>query len=147
MTHSDGSLGRNDGVVYARTRDGVELPVIDVTNPRFTVPDDPAAAQRASEALAAEERRRRRIPKFIIRLMLRAAARKSRLVRALFASDSGYLDSLSTYVMKLGADNLVLADTNEEGANMLALQTRQQLSIQALSLASQANQAVLRLFG
>jgi flagellin len=29
---------------------------------------------------------------------------------------------------------------------MLALQTRQQLSIQALSLASQANQAVLRLF-
>jgi flagellin-like hook-associated protein FlgL len=45
-----------------------------------------------------------------------------------------------------GADNLTLADANEEGANMLALQTRQQLSTTALSLASQASQAVLRLF-
>jgi hypothetical protein len=49
--------------------------------------------------------------------------------------------------LEIGADNLVLADTNEEGANMLALQTRQQLSTTALSLASQADQAVLRLFG
>ena len=46
-----------------------------------------------------------------------------------------------------GSDGLTLADGNLEGANMLALQTRQQLSITALSLASQANQAVLRLFG
>jgi len=48
--------------------------------------------------------------------------------------------------LKTGADNLVLADTNEEGANLLALQTRSQLSQTALSLASQADQAVLRLF-
>ncbi|SNY94279.1 Flagellin FlgL [Cohaesibacter sp. ES.047] len=44
--------------------------------------------------------------------------------------------------LQTGADNLVLADSNEEGANMLALQTRQQLSTTALSLASQADQAV-----
>jgi flagellin-like hook-associated protein FlgL len=49
--------------------------------------------------------------------------------------------------LKTGADGLTLADTNLEGANMLALQTRQQLSITALSLASQANQSVLKLFG
>jgi flagellin-like hook-associated protein FlgL len=49
--------------------------------------------------------------------------------------------------LQTGADNLVLADSNEEAANMLALQTRQQLSQTALSLASQADQAVLRLFG
>ena len=48
--------------------------------------------------------------------------------------------------LRTGANNLVLADTNEEGANMLALQTRQQLSTTALSLASQASQNVLRLF-
>lgn len=48
--------------------------------------------------------------------------------------------------LQTGADSLVLADTNEEGANLLALQTRQQLSITALSLANQANQAVLKLF-
>ena len=49
--------------------------------------------------------------------------------------------------LQTGADGLTLADTNLEGANMLALQTRQQLSITALSLASQANQSVLKLFG
>jgi len=48
--------------------------------------------------------------------------------------------------LQVGADNLVLADTNEEGANLLALQTRQQLSTTALSLSAQADQAVLRLF-
>jgi flagellin-like hook-associated protein FlgL len=50
-------------------------------------------------------------------------------------------------VLQTGSDNLVLADTNEEGANLLALQTRQSLSTTALSLANQANQAVLKLFG
>jgi flagellin-like hook-associated protein FlgL len=49
--------------------------------------------------------------------------------------------------LKTGADNLVLADQNEEGANLLALQTRQQLSQTALSLANQSDQGVLRLFG
>ena len=48
--------------------------------------------------------------------------------------------------LQTGADNLVLADTNQEGANLLALQTRQQLSSTALSLSAQADQAVLRLF-
>lgn len=45
-----------------------------------------------------------------------------------------------------GSDALTLADSNEEGANLLALQTRQQLSTTALSLASQADQNVLKLF-
>ncbi|SON56228.1 flagellin [Hartmannibacter diazotrophicus] len=45
-----------------------------------------------------------------------------------------------------GAGLLTLADTNEEGANILALQTRQQLGTTSLSFASQADQAVLRLF-
>ena len=46
-------------------------------------------------------------------------------------------------VLQTGADGLTLADTNEEGANMLALQTRQSLSTTALSMASRADQAVL----
>jgi len=45
-----------------------------------------------------------------------------------------------------GADQLTVADPNEEGANMLALQTRQQLGIVALSLTSQSQQSILRLF-
>jgi flagellin len=50
-------------------------------------------------------------------------------------------------VLTQGSDNLTLADTNEEGANMLMLQTRQSLSSTALSLSAQAAQSVLRLFG
>ena len=49
-------------------------------------------------------------------------------------------------VLEEGSDKLTLADMNEESANMLALQTRQQLAINSLSLASQAAQSVLRLF-
>jgi flagellin len=45
-----------------------------------------------------------------------------------------------------GADNLTLADMNEEGANMLMLQTRQSLGTTALSLSAQAAQSVLKLF-
>ena len=48
--------------------------------------------------------------------------------------------------LQTGSADLTLANSNEEGANLLALQTRQQLSTTALSLASQADQNVLRLF-
>ncbi len=52
------------------------------------------------------------------------------------------INTLST-----GADKLTLADTNEEGANLLALQTQQALSSKALSLSAQAGQQVLQLLG
>ena len=50
-------------------------------------------------------------------------------------------------VLTTGANNLTAADANEEGANMLMLQTRQSLSTTALSLSAQAAQSVLKLFG
>jgi flagellin-like hook-associated protein FlgL len=58
------------------------------------------------------------------------------------------LDFTKDYVntLKEGSDKLTLADLNEEGANLLALQTRQQIGIQALSFAGQSEQAVLSLF-
>jgi flagellin len=48
--------------------------------------------------------------------------------------------------LQTGSDNLTLADMNEEGANMLMLQTRQSLGTTSLSLAAQAAQSILRLF-
>ena len=53
--------------------------------------------------------------------------------------------TMSDIVLTAGV-RATLADSNEEGANLLALQTRQQLSSTALSLAAQADQNVLRLF-
>jgi flagellin-like hook-associated protein FlgL len=50
-------------------------------------------------------------------------------------------------VLTTGAADLTNADLNEEAANLLALNTQQQLGVNALSLASQASQSVLRLLG
>ena len=69
-----------------------------------------------------------------------------------FGNNYSILQSREDFTEKLvnvlteGADKLTLADMNEESANMLALQTRQQLAINSLSLASQAAQSVLKLF-
>lgn len=58
------------------------------------------------------------------------------------------LEFTASYVNTLtgGSDKLTLADLNEEGANLVALQTRQQLATQALAFAGQSEQAVLQLF-
>lgn len=48
--------------------------------------------------------------------------------------------------LQTASDNLVLADTNEEGANLQALQARQQLGVVSLGISGQQAQAILRLF-
>lgn len=68
------------------------------------------------------------------------------------ASNLSVLSMRQTFITDMvntlrdGATNLTVADTNAEGANMLMLQTRNQLGTTALSLSSQAAQSVLRLF-
>jgi flagellin-like hook-associated protein FlgL len=49
--------------------------------------------------------------------------------------------------LKDGSGKLTLADLNEESANLLALQTRQQLGLNSLALAAQSERAILSLFG
>jgi flagellin len=58
------------------------------------------------------------------------------------------LSFTSQYIATLqgGSDKLVVADVNEESTNLVTLQTRQNLAIQSLSIATQSEQAVLRLF-
>ena len=65
---------------------------------------------------------------------------------SIIQTQQSFTESL-TDVLETGADNLVLADMNEESANYLALQTRQQLATNALSLAANSAQSVLALFG
>lgn len=83
---------------------------------------------------------------------LDAAISQLRRQAATFGSNLSVVEVREDFItrtintLQVGADNLVLADINQEGANLLALQTRQQLSSTALSLASQADQAVLSLF-
>lgn len=55
----------------------------------------------------------------------------------------------SDYIVTIqgGSSKLTLADLNEEGANLVSLQTRQSLGIQSLSFAGQSQQGILKLFG
>ncbi len=68
------------------------------------------------------------------------------------ASDLGVIQARENFTkdiintLKEGSDKLTVADQNEEGAKLLALQTRQQLGVTSLSLASQSQQSILRLF-
>jgi flagellin-like hook-associated protein FlgL len=61
-------------------------------------------------------------------------------------NDIAIIEARSTFTeqtintFKAGADDLTVADQNEEGANLLALQTRQSIATSALSFASQLNQ-------
>jgi len=48
--------------------------------------------------------------------------------------------------LQTASDNLVLADTNQAGAELTALQTQNQLGIISLSISGQISQGVLRLF-
>lgn len=50
-------------------------------------------------------------------------------------------------VNEAGATDLTIADQNEEGANLLAEQTRLSLATTALSLAGQSSQSILQIFG
>ena len=96
----------NRPVVFATTADGLRLPVIDVTHPAFALPEDPAGIAARRDAFLAWDRRNRHVPRIVMRLLMRLAARRSPLLRKLLTSDNEYLDSISTYLLKLGADHL-----------------------------------------
>ena len=76
---------------------------------------------------------------------LRTQSAKIAATLSVVTARQEFTDSMIN-TLQTGADNLTLADMNQEGANMLMLQTRQNLGITSLSMASQAAQAVLRLF-
>ncbi len=76
-----------------------------------------------------------------LRVNAKALGSSNGLITARQDFTSEMVNTLNT-----GADNLTVADPNQESANMLALQTRQQLGIATLSLTNQSQQAILRLF-
>jgi hypothetical protein len=98
---------KKPGVSYARTAQGQELPIIDVTHPAFAIADDLKSVEALRIAFAATERKQKRLPGFLLRYFMRSAAKRSLLARALLEPEGAVLPGLSTYMMKLGTDNLV----------------------------------------
>ncbi len=83
---------------------------------------------------------------------VREALNQVRNFGTTLANDLSVIQARETFTQNIvntlteGADKLTVADQNEEGAKLLALQTRQQLGVTSLSLASQSQQSILRLF-
>jgi flagellin-like hook-associated protein FlgL len=83
---------------------------------------------------------------------LKRASDKIAAQSAVFAANQTVIQNRSSFTKSLvdtlnaGSDSLTAADQNQESANLLALNTQQQLAQSTLSLASQANAAITRLF-
>jgi len=100
------SANSKSDLVYATTDDGLRLPVIDITRPEFALPDDAASIAALDAAVREAERRNALIPGFVMRFMMQSAARRSRLLADIMEPDATYLAGLTTYIMKLGVENL-----------------------------------------
>ena len=83
---------------------------------------------------------------------IREALKRVRRYGTTLAVDLGILNTRSNFtqstvdLLQAAAQDLTLADVNEEGANLLALQTRQLLATTTLSIVSTSNQQILDLF-
>ena len=89
------------GIVYAKNEEGEELAVIDVMHPAFAVAANEAELAAMAEQYIREAGQRREIPE-----AMREALRDSMLGRKLISATETYLDGMSTYLLKLGPENL-----------------------------------------
>ena len=87
--------------VYVKTDDGLELPVIDLTNPAFAANPSEAQLARLVEDFVRQAPMRQNIPDHV-----RAALAASIVGRGLMAANGTFLSGLNTYILKLGGDNL-----------------------------------------
>jgi hypothetical protein len=88
-------------VLYATTVDGEKLAIIDVTNPALAVSATDAELAALAEQYIIEAGRQQEIP-----AGLREALRSSKLGRGLMAASGTFLDGMTTYLLKVGPENL-----------------------------------------
>lgn len=98
---------KKPGLCYAVTADGVELPVVDVTHPAFEleVPDKTGLEAMIAQAVD-QQAKANRLPAIIRRPLFWLMARRSVLMRGILGADGHFLNGMTTYLMKLGPDNL-----------------------------------------
>jgi hypothetical protein len=97
---------KKPGIHYAHTPDGVELPIVDVTNPAFALSVTAGEQQELVQAFMKETQRLDRIPKFIRTPLLRFLLRGSVLARGIRQSQGGFMSGMDTYLLKLGPEML-----------------------------------------
>ncbi|MGC4087169.1 MAG: hypothetical protein QM756_04545 [Polyangiaceae bacterium] len=92
---------KRPGVLYAVTDDGLELPLIDVTNPEFRVSATEAEQRELTAKFLREQEGFGKLPGFLQRAVLWAVLRGSLLGDGLRASEGTFLTGIATYLLKL----------------------------------------------
>ena len=106
MVQSTREQVRKPGVHYARTNDGLELPIVDVTHPAFALTVTEEDLRSRVEQFIREPQPLARMPAFARNALLRILLRHSMLGRGIRRAEGGYLSALTTYLTKLGPENL-----------------------------------------
>jgi hypothetical protein len=103
---------KRPGVVYAFTRDGVELPVIDVTHPAFAVSITESEQKTMVEKFLRDGVPLAKLPKPLREIALRFLLRQSALAQGIDQARGSFMSGLQTYLLKLGPEMLGSAYTS-----------------------------------
>lgn len=94
------------GVHYAVTADGVELPIIDITHPAFALAVSDNDQRGLIDQFMRTDQPLAKLPRFLRRWLLRIILRDSVLAQGLRRAEGAVLGGMSTYLFKLGPENL-----------------------------------------
>jgi hypothetical protein len=97
---------KKEGVHYAVTSDGVELPVVDVTHPAFAVTLSPAEQHALVDDFMRQGMPLADLPKPLRKLLLRFFLRGSVLAEGVRRSEGTFMTGMHTYLLKLGPQML-----------------------------------------
>jgi hypothetical protein len=97
---------KKPGVHYALTAEGIELPIVDITHPAFSVSITAAQQEERLQAFLKETRQLEQLPKLIRIPLLRFFLRGSILARGIRKSEGSFLSGLDTYLLKIGPEML-----------------------------------------
>jgi hypothetical protein len=97
---------KKPGISYAVTDDGLELPVVDISHPAFALTLDAESQRKLTARFIAEQQRFAQLPKWLGLPLMRFMLRGSRLAKGLRQARGSFLDGMTTYLFKLGPQNL-----------------------------------------
>jgi hypothetical protein len=97
---------KRPGVVYAFTRDGVELPVVDVTHPVFAISIAESEQKSMVEKFLRDGVPLAKLPKALREIALRFLLRQSVLAQGIDQARGSFMSGLQTYLLKLGPEML-----------------------------------------
>ena len=102
MTAKLSEKAKRPGVHYAVTRDGVELPVIDVTHPAFALTVSDSEQRALIDEFLEEDLRQNQLPKPVRKVLWWFFLRGSALGQGIRQAQGSFMTGMHTYLLKIG---------------------------------------------